>query len=404
MPPWRPSPRRRASAIGTLYRHFPKRIDVVEAVYVDDVDELETVARTVSADLQPWPGFVAWLEAFVRYATGKKRFMNELHEAFEKDPALRSASRERIEGALGIVLERAQAAGVVRSDIDAPDLMQLLGSMCMSATLTHGSKRAVARHDRRRPAPAGLDLAHTAMRRLLPWALLLLLGIGTAVGAAAGSGGVPLGHARRQPGRAGGTAMADRGLAATKAAGTAHVDLVSVTASPDPNMRGSGAGSGVVNFATGDFRLSVTEHSISFSSQNGGPFHPQAETNTNEQIAIGQSLYQNFEPPRPPRQLERAVVPRDTGVLGLGSADAFGAVLSPLGKPFSVVSVTNLGAAVVSGVATTLDLVEVQAEPSPGKGCPKSAGKQRKALTGHVARLGRRQGPARAGPRHHFPQ
>ena len=122
--------------IGTLYRHFPKRIDVVEAVYVDDVDELESVAHTVSADLEPWPAFVAWLEAFVRYASGKKRFMNELHEAFEKDPALHSASRERIEGALGVVLTRAQEAGVVRSDVDAPDLMQLLGSMCMSATLT----------------------------------------------------------------------------------------------------------------------------------------------------------------------------------------------------------------------------------------------------------------------------
>jgi AcrR family transcriptional regulator len=122
--------------IGTLYRHFPKRIDVVEAVYVDDVDELEAVAAAVSAELEPWPAFVAWLEAFVRYAMGKKRFMNELHEAFEKDPALRSASRERIEGALGIVLTRAQEAGVVRTDVDASDVMQLIGSMCMSATLT----------------------------------------------------------------------------------------------------------------------------------------------------------------------------------------------------------------------------------------------------------------------------
>jgi AcrR family transcriptional regulator len=122
--------------IGTLYRHFPKRIDLVEAVYVDDVDELETVARTVSVELEPWAAFVAWLEAFVRYAMGKKRFMNELHEAFEKDPGLRSASRERIVSALSIVLTAAQEAGVVRSDVDAPDLMQLLGSMCMSATLT----------------------------------------------------------------------------------------------------------------------------------------------------------------------------------------------------------------------------------------------------------------------------
>jgi AcrR family transcriptional regulator len=122
--------------IGTLYRHFPKRIDVVEAVYREDVDELTTVAESVTATMEPWPALVAWLEAFVRYAMGKKRFLNELHEAFEKNPDLRSASRERIVSALGLVLTPAQQAGVVRKDIDAPDLMQLLGSMCMSATLT----------------------------------------------------------------------------------------------------------------------------------------------------------------------------------------------------------------------------------------------------------------------------
>jgi len=141
--------------VGTLYRHFPKRIDVVEAVYVDDVDELESVARAVSADLEPWPAFVAWLEAFVRYAMGKKRFMNELHEAFEKDPALRSASRERIEGALGVVLTRAQNAAVVRTDVDASDVMQLIGSMCMSATLTtdQSERLLVMIEDGLRPQP-----------------------------------------------------------------------------------------------------------------------------------------------------------------------------------------------------------------------------------------------------------
>ena len=121
-----------------------------------------------------------------------------------------------------------------------------------------------------------------------------------------------------------------------------------------------------MNFATGDFRLSVTEHSISFSSQNGGPFHPQAETNTNEQIAIGQSVYQNFGLPGFPGDWNKQTFPRDTGVLGLDSANAFGAVLSPLGRPFSVVAVTNLGAAVVSGTATTRYLVEMQAEPTHG--------------------------------------
>jgi AcrR family transcriptional regulator len=122
--------------VGTLYRHFPKRIDVVEAVYREDVDELIDVAESVVVSMEPWPALVAWLEAFVLYASGKRRFLNELHEAFEKNPDLRVAARERIEGALSIVLTRAQQAGVVRMDIDGPDLMQLLGSMCMSVTLT----------------------------------------------------------------------------------------------------------------------------------------------------------------------------------------------------------------------------------------------------------------------------
>jgi AcrR family transcriptional regulator len=122
--------------VGTLYRHFPKRIDVVEAVYREDVDELVGGAEALVAKLEPWPALVAWLEAFVRYAIRKRRFLNELHEAFEKNPELRIVSRERIEGALSIVLSGAQAAGLVRNDLDGPDLMQLLGSMCMSATLT----------------------------------------------------------------------------------------------------------------------------------------------------------------------------------------------------------------------------------------------------------------------------
>jgi AcrR family transcriptional regulator len=122
--------------IGTLYRHFPKRINVVEAVYKTDVDGLVATAHEVVDTMDPWAAMVSWLEAFVDYASTKRNFLTELHEAFEKAPELRVASRERIVGALSIVLDRAQAAGVVRQDLDGPDLMQLLGSMCMSATLT----------------------------------------------------------------------------------------------------------------------------------------------------------------------------------------------------------------------------------------------------------------------------
>ncbi len=122
--------------VGTLYRHFPRRIDLVEAVYREDVDGLVTLADQVSDQLEPWDALVAWLEGFVRYAQTKRTFLTELHEAFEKNPALALTSREKMRGAAGTVLVRAQQAGSARSDLDAADLMQLVGGMCMARNAT----------------------------------------------------------------------------------------------------------------------------------------------------------------------------------------------------------------------------------------------------------------------------
>lgn len=122
--------------VGTLYRHFPKRVDVVEALYREDVDVLVNAADRGAAELQPWEALEAWLNAFVDYARSKRILLNELHEAFEKNPDLKLASRDRITEACARVLTRAQQAGQVRTDIGAEDLMQLLPPMCSNSTLT----------------------------------------------------------------------------------------------------------------------------------------------------------------------------------------------------------------------------------------------------------------------------
>lgn len=122
--------------VGTLYRHFPKRIDVVEAVYRDDVDVLVGRAGEGAGDVAPWDALEGWLRAYVAYARSKRTFLNELHEAFEKNPDLKPASRERIGAACNQVLIRAQQAGAARDDIDGDDLMQLVSPMCMASTLT----------------------------------------------------------------------------------------------------------------------------------------------------------------------------------------------------------------------------------------------------------------------------
>jgi AcrR family transcriptional regulator len=122
--------------VGTLYRHFPRRIDVVEAVYRDDVEMLVGAAEPGAVQMDPWDALERWLRSYVDFARTKRTFLHELHEAFEKNPDLKSVSRDRVWAACEQVLRRAQEAGVARSDINAEDLMQLVGPMCINATLT----------------------------------------------------------------------------------------------------------------------------------------------------------------------------------------------------------------------------------------------------------------------------
>ncbi len=127
--------------VGTLYRHFPQRIDVVEAVYRTDVDNLVDIAEAVSADLEPWPAVVAFLEAFVSYAQGKRTFLNELREAFDKNPDLKLDMMDRVQQAMQLVVGRAQRAGVMRTDVSGSDLIQLVGPMCTNSTLSEDQSR-----------------------------------------------------------------------------------------------------------------------------------------------------------------------------------------------------------------------------------------------------------------------
>jgi len=137
--------RRAGLGVGTLYRHFPNRIDLVEAVYRTDVDNLVHTAEQVSADLDPWPAAVAFLEAFVRYAQGKRTFLNELREAFDKNPDLRVAMLDRVRQAMELIVAKAQQAGVMRTDLDGSDLMQLVGPMCTNATLSEDQSMRLLR-------------------------------------------------------------------------------------------------------------------------------------------------------------------------------------------------------------------------------------------------------------------
>ena len=128
--------KRAGVGIGTLYRHFPRRIDLVEAVYAEEIDRLIATVDEAEEIPDAYAGLARWLQAYARYATNKRSLLKELQEAFERDPSLRLQMRERLVAVATQVLGRAQVAGVVRRDVSGDDLLHLVGGICMSVTAT----------------------------------------------------------------------------------------------------------------------------------------------------------------------------------------------------------------------------------------------------------------------------
>jgi AcrR family transcriptional regulator len=118
--------RRAGVGIGTLYRHFPTREAVVEAVYRREVEHL---AEAVPQLLQTAPAGEAlhkWMHLFVDYIATKRIIAPSLAAAAARTSTLRTTSAELITGAISTLVKRAIASGDVRQDIDPSDLLRAL--------------------------------------------------------------------------------------------------------------------------------------------------------------------------------------------------------------------------------------------------------------------------------------
>ena len=120
--------RRAGVGIGTLYRNFPNRQALLEAVYVDEVESLCRSAAEFE-DLPPWEAFSAWTHRLVGYLATKQALANELLEYLDRDAPLFKTCRESLLSAGEPVLERAQRAHAVRADADLWDVIQMVGGI-----------------------------------------------------------------------------------------------------------------------------------------------------------------------------------------------------------------------------------------------------------------------------------
>jgi AcrR family transcriptional regulator len=118
--------RRADVGIGTLYRHFPTRDAIVEAVYRREVQQLADAAPRLAESLAPAEALRAWMRVFVDYIAAKKVIAPALKSLVGADSALYADSSARINGAIGVLVERARASGDIRPDADPADLLRAL--------------------------------------------------------------------------------------------------------------------------------------------------------------------------------------------------------------------------------------------------------------------------------------
>jgi AcrR family transcriptional regulator len=162
--------RRAGVGIGTLYRHFPTREALYEAVYRHEVEQLVELARHLEAEAAPVEALRRWLQAGVEFMATKKGMAAALAMAAQGSPDLVAYSVDRLTGAMGELLQRAAAAGEVRDDIGPEDLLRTLVGMCYAHDRPGWQAKVLRLIDvfidglRQRPAESDLREARVAAR------------------------------------------------------------------------------------------------------------------------------------------------------------------------------------------------------------------------------------------------
>src|SRR5580700_8996109 len=122
--------KRAGVGIGTLYRHFPTREALFEAVYRREVRQLSELAEQLKDETSPVEALRRWLHSDIELVATKKGMAAALALAVHGPSELYAESLDRLAKAVGGLLDRAVAAGEIRSDISPKDRLRALVGMC----------------------------------------------------------------------------------------------------------------------------------------------------------------------------------------------------------------------------------------------------------------------------------
>ncbi|WP_449341710.1 TetR/AcrR family transcriptional regulator [Streptacidiphilus cavernicola] len=117
--------------VGTLYRHFPQRSDLVKAVVQSNIDACAAAGPPLSAAHEPGTALVKWLQQYTELLGTKRGLASALHSGDPAYDALPGYFLQRLTPALTALLDAAAADGAIRDDVSAGDLLFAIAHLCL---------------------------------------------------------------------------------------------------------------------------------------------------------------------------------------------------------------------------------------------------------------------------------
>ena len=142
--------------IGTLYRHFPTRESLVEAVYRDQVSGLTAGARELLARLPPPAALRRWMDLFGDWIATKNGMLGTLLAMIESGQIAHAQTQAELLAAIDGILNAGRATGELRADVTAEDIASLIGIFTVARRPEHDARASRLLNilmDGLRPAP-----------------------------------------------------------------------------------------------------------------------------------------------------------------------------------------------------------------------------------------------------------
>lgn len=118
--------------VGTLYRHFPQRADLIAAVFRREVDACADTAPVLAQKHPPFEALALWMQRYAGFIATKRGLASALHSGDPAFATLPAHFDKRLRPALQMLLDTAIAAGEARADIEADDLLNAIARLCMA--------------------------------------------------------------------------------------------------------------------------------------------------------------------------------------------------------------------------------------------------------------------------------